>query len=245
MSGTLAKVHVDGDRIVRIEDRENYPSGPLAGGIIIVEAMKRAGADLTRAKLISSLESLLGTRNMVQCRFYNVWAIPISAMPVATVRRRSCSRHDGVFIASSGRRFILDQPLIGDRPVVVKISPSLPPPTSFRARGVQRDNMRPLVLGSRAWDVPARAVVAQLGSRHPGRPTPELQRLRQSGIARKRKRRSAAQPAPAGRSADHLIVGRSADRRRSCRRGPRTREESARVRPTPLKTADLSMPRVP
>jgi hypothetical protein len=30
----------------------------MAGGIIIVEAMKRAGSDLTRAKLISSLEGL-------------------------------------------------------------------------------------------------------------------------------------------------------------------------------------------
>jgi branched-chain amino acid transport system substrate-binding protein len=35
-----------------------YPYLGMAGGIIIVEAMKRAGSDLTRAKLISSLESL-------------------------------------------------------------------------------------------------------------------------------------------------------------------------------------------
>ena len=35
-----------------------YPYLGMAGGIIIVEAMKRAGNDLTRAKLISSLESL-------------------------------------------------------------------------------------------------------------------------------------------------------------------------------------------
>jgi branched-chain amino acid transport system substrate-binding protein len=35
-----------------------YPYLGMAGGIIIVEAMKRAGPDLTRAKLISSLESL-------------------------------------------------------------------------------------------------------------------------------------------------------------------------------------------
>ena len=35
-----------------------YPYLGMAGGIIIVEAMKRAGDDLTRAKLISSLESL-------------------------------------------------------------------------------------------------------------------------------------------------------------------------------------------
>ncbi|MGB7855543.1 MAG: ABC transporter substrate-binding protein, partial [Pseudolabrys sp.] len=34
-----------------------YPYLGMAGGIIIVEAMKRAGDDLTRAKLISSLES--------------------------------------------------------------------------------------------------------------------------------------------------------------------------------------------
>lgn len=35
-----------------------YPYLGMAGGIIIVEAMKRAGNDLTRAKLISALESL-------------------------------------------------------------------------------------------------------------------------------------------------------------------------------------------
>ena len=35
-----------------------YPYLGMAGGIIIVEAMKRAGSDLTRAKLISSLEGL-------------------------------------------------------------------------------------------------------------------------------------------------------------------------------------------
>ena len=35
-----------------------YPYLGMAGGIIIVEAMKRAGSDLTRAKLISALESL-------------------------------------------------------------------------------------------------------------------------------------------------------------------------------------------
>ena len=35
-----------------------YPYLGMAGGIIIVEAMKRAGPDLTRVKLISSLESL-------------------------------------------------------------------------------------------------------------------------------------------------------------------------------------------
>jgi ABC-type branched-subunit amino acid transport system substrate-binding protein len=35
-----------------------YPYLGMAGGIIIVEAMKRAGSDLTRARLISSLESL-------------------------------------------------------------------------------------------------------------------------------------------------------------------------------------------
>ena len=34
-----------------------YPYLGMAGGIIIVEAMKRAGSDLTRAKLISALES--------------------------------------------------------------------------------------------------------------------------------------------------------------------------------------------
>jgi hypothetical protein len=51
--------------------------------------------------------------------------------------------------------------------------------------------------------------------------TPELQRSPPRGISRKRNRRSAAQPARAGRvgliagrSADHLNVGRSADRRR-------------------------------
>ena len=64
-------------------------------------------------------------------------AIPISAMPVAAVRRRSCSRHGGIFIASSRRRFIFDQPLTGDRPVVVKTNPSLPLPTIFRARGAR------------------------------------------------------------------------------------------------------------
>lgn len=35
-----------------------YPYLGMAGGIILVEAMKRAGADLTRAKLISALEGL-------------------------------------------------------------------------------------------------------------------------------------------------------------------------------------------
>jgi branched-chain amino acid transport system substrate-binding protein len=35
-----------------------YPYLGMAGGIIIVEAMKRAGSDLTRARLIGSLESL-------------------------------------------------------------------------------------------------------------------------------------------------------------------------------------------
>jgi branched-chain amino acid transport system substrate-binding protein len=35
-----------------------YPYLGMAGGIIIVEAMKRAGNDLTRAKLITSLEGL-------------------------------------------------------------------------------------------------------------------------------------------------------------------------------------------
>ncbi len=35
-----------------------YPYLGMAGGIIIVEAMKRTGKDLTRAKLIASLEGL-------------------------------------------------------------------------------------------------------------------------------------------------------------------------------------------
>jgi len=35
-----------------------YPYLGMAGAIIIVEAMKRAGGDLTRARLITSLESL-------------------------------------------------------------------------------------------------------------------------------------------------------------------------------------------
>ena len=66
--------------------------------------------------------------------------------------------------------------------------------------------------------------------------TPELHRSPQ-----KRNCRSAAPPARAGRAADHLNVGRSADRRRWLG-APLAREDSARVSPTRLNTADLSAP---
>jgi len=44
--------------IIRRPSRVYYPYLGMAGGIIIVEAIKLAGSDLTGTKLITSLESL-------------------------------------------------------------------------------------------------------------------------------------------------------------------------------------------
>ena len=68
-----------------------------------------------------------------------------------------------------------------------------------------------------------------------------IDRSPRSGISRKRNRRSAAQPARAGRVG--LNVGRSADRRRWLG-APLAHEDSARTRVTGFDNADLSMPPV-
>jgi hypothetical protein len=70
--------------------------------------------------------------------------MPSSASPVTNVRRRSCSRHGGIFIVASSRLLVFDPMLIGKSPFVVKMNP--PSPCTLATGGInwaKRELCRP------------------------------------------------------------------------------------------------------